>query len=66
MAKKSKRLINLSVDQRVSHPKYGLGTVTEIWRSGAGTNNYAIKFDKGGPVGFADRANNSIRDLVSA
>jgi hypothetical protein len=63
MAKKIKKVINLSINNRVKHPKWGLGTVTEIWRSGASTNNYAIKFDKGGPVGFADRANNTIRDL---
>lgn len=60
------KAIELKLNDRVKHSKYGLGTITEIWRSRLGTFNYAIKFDKGGPVGFAERANNSTKDLTLA
>ncbi len=53
----------LKVDQRIKHPKWGLGTVTEIWKSARGSVNAAIRFDKGGPIGFAERATNDIKDL---
>jgi hypothetical protein len=55
--------VKLGVSQRIKHPKYGLGTVTDVWRSRRGSINVSVKFDKGGPLGFADRATNDIKDL---
>lgn len=44
--------------QRVRHPKYGVGTVIDIISRG-----YAVKFDKGGPQGWAENATNDVADL---
>jgi hypothetical protein len=55
--------VKLGVSQRIKHPKYGLGTVTDVWRSRRGSTNLAVKFDKGGPVGFAEKATHDIKDL---
>lgn len=44
---------------RVHSEKYGTGTV--IWKGP--NNNYGVKFDKGGPQGWADKATNDIDDL---
>ena len=55
--------VKLRIDTRIKHPKYGLGTVTDAWRSRRGSTNLSVKFDKGGPVGFAEKATHDIKDL---
>lgn len=50
--------MRLSINDRVNHPKHGKGTITAAWRGAKKSENYAVKFDKGGPVGFAQRATN--------
>ena len=45
---------------RVYSEVHGSGTI--IWKGPK--DNYGVKFDKGGPQGWADRATNDIADLV--
>jgi RNA polymerase-interacting CarD/CdnL/TRCF family regulator len=54
--------MRFKVGQRVRHPKWGLGIITASWFSKK-SENYAVKFDKGGPVGFAEKATNDVEDL---
>lgn len=56
--------MKFKMNVRVSHPVYGLGTITDGWYSKRGAENYAVKFDKGGPVGFAQNATNDVADLT--
>jgi hypothetical protein len=62
MAKKT--VVKLLVGHRVKHPKYGPGTVTDTWRSRLRTTNASVKFDSGGPLGWADKATHDIKDLM--
>lgn len=51
------------LENRVYNKRYGAGTV--IWK-GFGRNwslNLGVKFDEGGPQGWADKATNDIADL---
>jgi len=59
------KAVKLVVNSRVRHSKYGLGTVVDVWRSRIRTTNAAVKFDKGGPLGWADKATHDIKDLVA-
>lgn len=54
----NKEEANFRQGQAVCHPKYDKGVVLV-----GGTNNIAVKFDNGGPVGFASNATNNIKDL---
>lgn len=47
-----------SKGQRVRHPKYGVGTVIDIIPRG-----YAVKFDNGGPQGWAEKSNHEVEEL---
>jgi len=47
------------LDNRVYSKVYGAGAI--IWKGPR--NNYGIKFDKGGPQGWADKATHDIADL---
>jgi hypothetical protein len=56
---------------RVSHPVYGLGTVIGIEDSVKLNDlryisnlNVYVKFDQGGPQGFAVNASNDVKELV--
>ncbi len=53
------------VGDRVNHPVHGTGIITDSWYSRK-SENYAVKFDKGGPVGFAEKATNDVNDLERA
>lgn len=44
---------------RVISEKHGAGTI--IWKGSS--ENYGVKFDNGGPQGWADKATNDIADL---
>ena len=50
--------------QRVYSETYGAGTVINSWYSRRGTEQYGIKFDGGGPQGWAENATNDVADLV--
>jgi hypothetical protein len=51
--------------QKVYSEVYGTGVV--IWKGYGrkGSENYGIVFEKGGPQGWADKANFDIADLVA-
>lgn len=60
--------MKFKVNDRVKHPIHGLGTITDSWPgsnrfSKKESENYAVRFDKGGPVGFATDAINDVKDL---
>jgi len=50
--------MRLSIGQKIQHKKHGKGTVTAAWYGAKSSENYAVKFDKGGPVGFAQKSTN--------
>ena len=52
---------HFSLGQKVYSEVYGTGMV--IWVGPH--DNYGVKFDKGGPQGWADRATFDIADLVA-
>jgi hypothetical protein len=59
--------MKLDVGSKVTHPIYGSGVVLDSWLSKSvlkSTENYAIKFDNGGPMGFAEHATNDARSLT--
>ena len=56
--------MRLKIGARTFHPVYGFGTITDGWYSKRGSENYAVKFDKGGPAGFAQNATNDANDLT--
>lgn len=61
--------MKFDVGSKVVHPVHGVGLVLSSWLSkstlkSTQTENYAIKFDNGGPIGFADHATNDARDLA--
>jgi len=61
--------MKLNVGTRITHPIYGAGVVLDSWLSksvlkSTSTENYAIKFDNGGPMGFAEHATNDVKHLT--
>lgn len=61
--------MKLKIGAKVSHPQYGEGIVLDAWRANGsyGSNeNYAIRFLKGGPMGWADKSTNDPKTLVLA
>lgn len=62
-------VMKFKVSDRIKHPIYGPRLIIDIWPSryrysNTGTENFAIKFDKGGPMGFASDATNNVKDLT--
>lgn len=53
------------IGQRVYNEVYGAGTVIAFDWSRRGTEQYGIKFDNGGPQGWAENATNDIDTLVA-
>jgi hypothetical protein len=53
-----------SLGQLVSHKKFGIGTVVSFERGANQSQNYGIKFEGGGPQGWADRSTNDISQLI--
>ena len=63
--------MKIDVGSKVTHPIYGTGVVLDSWLSksvlkSTSTENYAIKFDGGGPMGFAEHATNDVKHLTKA
>lgn len=56
--------MRFKLDQKVFSEDYGVGTVIFAGRSRRGTEQYGIKFDNGGPQGWAESATNDIDSLV--
>lgn len=61
--------MKFAVGNRITHPIYGEGTILDSWLSNSSlkstrTENYAVKFDKGGPMGFAEHATNDVKSLT--
>jgi hypothetical protein len=61
--------MKLNIGAKITHPVYGQGVVLDSWLSKSvlksqSTENYAIKFDDGGPMGFAEHATNDTRSLT--
>lgn len=50
--------------QRVYSEDFGAGIVIHSQYSRRGTEQYGIKFDNGGPQGWAENATNDVADLV--
>lgn len=55
--------MKFKVGEAVNHDTYGRGIVIDAWRSPRGSENYAIRFDTGGPQGFAQNSTNDVDDL---
>jgi hypothetical protein len=55
--------VKFKIGERVTHPVFGAGSVVDIWLSRK-SENIAVKFDKGGPMGFAKDATNDTKDLA--
>ncbi len=60
--------MKFEIGDRVTHPIHGTGVIVESWTSkstlkSVPTENYAVKFDKGGPLGFAENSTNDVEDL---
>jgi RNA polymerase-interacting CarD/CdnL/TRCF family regulator len=60
--------MKFKVNDRIKHPVYGLGTIVDSWPgrdrfSNKESENYAVRFDEGGPLGFATNATNDVKDL---
>lgn len=56
--------LRFGVGQIVKSDKYGRGIVTAAYFGAGGSENYAVKFDKGGPQGWATRATNDVESLT--
>ncbi len=61
--------MKFEIGDKVTHPVHGAGVVLESWLSkstlkSTPTENYAVKFDKGGPLGFAENSTNDVKDLT--
>ena len=61
--------MKFKVGNRIKHPVYGSGLIIDSWPSryrysSTSTENFAIKFDKDGPMGFASDATNNVKDLT--
>jgi hypothetical protein len=55
--------MTFKVGSKVRHSVYGVGVVLEAWRGERDSENYAIKFKKGGPLGWAQNSTNDIKNL---
>jgi hypothetical protein len=53
--------MTFKVGQKVHHDVYGTGIVLDAWAGKV--ENYAIRFEKGGPLGWAERSTNDVKDL---
>jgi hypothetical protein len=56
--------MKLKVDQTVYHEEFGKGVVIAAWYGRRSGENYAIKFRKGGPMGWAKNATHDISELT--
>jgi len=67
MKTEKKPAVEFFSGQRVAHPVYGTGTVIRVEKKGGlrhkRSQNIGVKFDKGGPQGWADRSSNLITEL---
>jgi hypothetical protein len=54
---------NLGLGQRIVNKKYGKGTIISKIRSRRGSWNYGVRFDNGGPQGWAEKATHDVKDL---
>jgi hypothetical protein len=54
--------IQPKIGMRVEHKEYGLGTVFFVQNE----TNFGIRFDKGGPQGWAMDSNHDVRELAVA
>lgn len=57
--------MKFKVNQPVKHETYGVGVVIDSWLSKRGSENYAVKFDNGGPQGWAENATHDISELTA-
>lgn len=55
--------MKFSIGQKVYSEVYGVGVVIFVGLSRRRTEQYGIKFDNGGPQGWAENATNDIADL---
>jgi hypothetical protein len=55
--------MTLKVGNKVFHEVYGTGTVEDVWPGSGRNYNYDIRFEKGGPRGWADDSTNDPKDL---
>lgn len=58
--------MKFKVGSKVTHSEYGEGTILDAWRGDSDSENYAIQFLKGGPLGWAEKSTNDPKTLVSA
>jgi hypothetical protein len=56
--------MKFKINAIVTHPVWGRGIAIDHWPSRRGSEQYAVKFDKGGPMGFAQNATNDVADLT--
>jgi len=54
----------MKIGNRVEHKIYGSGVVVNVLEGKSGSLNVAVKFDKGGPMGFAEHASNDVKQLA--
>jgi hypothetical protein len=57
--------VKFSLGQKVFSEVYGAGTVIHATYSRRGTEQYGVKFDNGGPQGWAENATNDIDSLAA-
>ena len=55
--------MRLAIGQLVYHEKYGTGRILDAWHGKKKAENYAVKFEKGGPQGFAENATHDASEL---
>jgi hypothetical protein len=55
---------NFAVGQRVFNDTYGGGVITDRSYGRNGSENYGVKFDNGGPQGWASKSTHDVADLV--
>jgi hypothetical protein len=57
--------VKFSLGQKVFSEDYGVGTVIFSNKSRRGTEQYGIKFENGGPQGWAENATNDVDSLMA-
>lgn len=57
--------MKFKLGQKVYSEVYGAGVVIFVGYSRRGSEQYGIKFTKGGPQGWAENSTNDIKDLVT-
>ncbi len=55
--------MKFKVDDKVRHERYETGVVIEVLSEKKGGENYAVRFKKGGPLGWAENSTNDVDDL---